>query len=100
MSETQGKKYDSGKLRWDLLPYEEVEEVVAVLTTGAIKYGDENWKYVENAKERYFAACMRHIVRWKEGEKIDKETAHSHLAHAICNLLFLMYFDKEKNKSD
>lgn len=93
-----GLKYDDGKLRWDLLPYDLIEEVVKVLTYGAKKYDDNNWQLVNNAEDRYFAAAIRHIVAWKKGEKYDKETGINHLAHAICNLLFLMYFDKGESK--
>ena len=90
-----GRKNDKEKPRWDLLPYREVEEVVKVLTHGAEKYEDDNWKYVEPGYNRYFAATMRHLVLWKLGEKIDKDSRLNHLAHAICCLLFMLWKDKE-----
>lgn len=90
-----GKKFDTGKLRWDLLPYDAVEDIVAVLTFGARKYDDDNWKYVTPAKPRYFAATMRHLVAWFGGEKLDKETGINHLAHAACCILFLLWGDKK-----
>ena len=88
-----GVKYDDGKLEWDLLPYEELEQVVAILTFGAKKYSPDNWKKVPDAQRRYFNAMMRHIIAWKCGEEIDPESGKSHLAHAICNAMFLMWFD-------
>jgi hypothetical protein len=91
-----GTKYDGTKLRWDLLPLDTIEDVVKVLTFGANKYGANNWKEVNNAKERYFAALMRHIVAWRLDEKTDSESGISHIAHAICNLIFLDWFDNEK----
>ena len=36
----QQHKYDGGKVRWDLLLWEEVEDVARVLTFGAAKYGE------------------------------------------------------------
>ena len=90
-----GKKNDNGKLRYDLLPVEIIEKVVEVLTLGAVEYGDNNWKAVSNAKERYYAAAMRHIVEWRKGNKLDEKYSTEHLAHAVCNLIFLMYFDNE-----
>jgi hypothetical protein len=89
----QGIKYDQDKDRWDLVPWTEFKEVVKVLTYGANKYKPDNWKNVENPQDRYFAACQRHLIAWKEGEFKDESTFH-HLAHAICCLLFLMWFDK------
>jgi hypothetical protein len=86
----EGVKYDNDKPRWDLLPMGPVEEVVKVLTYGARKYDDENWRKVDNQRSRYYAAAMRHIVAWWRGEKLDPETGYSHLAHAMCCLIFLM----------
>jgi hypothetical protein len=94
-----GRKYDSGKRRWDLLPYKSIGCVVDVLTYGAKKYDPNNWQKVPDAKNRYFAAAMRHITAWWEGEKFDPESGIHHLGHAMCNLIFLMWFDlKRKGK--
>jgi len=86
---TGGKKSDSGKLRYDLLEPEFLQEVVAVLTHGATKYGDRNWSKVQN--DRYFAALYRHIEAMRLGEKRDSETGLHHAAHAACSLMFLYY---------
>jgi hypothetical protein len=93
---TTGRKYDNDKLRWDLLPIETIESVVEVFTMGAKKYDDNNWQLVENGNERYYAAMMRHITEWRKGNKIDSESGLNHLSHAMCNLVFLMWLDKQK----
>jgi len=89
-----GIKHDTGKDRWDLLPWDIVQDVVKVLTFGSTKYAPGNWKHVEPYQDRYFAACMRHLTAWRNGERIDKETKLSHLAQAISNLIFLAWKDK------
>ena len=91
-----GIKFDSDKPRCSLLPFAEVSEVVDVLTSGAKKYSPDNWKYVPNAEERYIDAAMRHFTAWIAGEKKDPETGKSHLAHVMCCVLFLMWFEKNK----
>jgi hypothetical protein len=93
-----GIKFDNGedKLRWDLLPWEQVEKIVKILTLGAEKYADDNWKFVPNGRTRYFAAAQRHLVAWFKGEKFDKETSENHLAHALCCILFLLWKDDEE----
>lgn len=91
MKINKGLKYDDKKLRWDLLPIEQVEEIVKILTFGANKYTDNSWQRVENGIERYYAALMRHIVDWRKGEELDPESNIHHLAHAGCNILFLLY---------
>lgn len=90
-----GMKFDDGKPMWRLLPFRELREVVDILTFGVKKYAVDNWKKVI-PPERYIDAAFRHFTSWVEGEKIDPETGKSHLAHAVCNLLFLMWFDNEK----
>ena len=86
----EGVKYDAGKLRWELLPIAPIQAVVGVLQYGSLKYADENWRKVTPFRSRYFAAALRHIFAWWQGEKIDPESGYHHLAHAICCLIFLM----------
>jgi hypothetical protein len=87
--EREGRKDDAGKTRWDLVPWEVMDEVARVLTKGAAKYGDDNWELVPDWGRRYFAATLRHLMAWQRGESLDQETGEAHLAHAICCLLFL-----------
>lgn len=90
-----GMKETSGKLRWTLLPLDSLREVVKVLEYGAKKYSADNWQKVD--KERYKEALWRHWVAYNQGEKVDPETGISHLAHLLCDGLFLLWFDlKEK----
>jgi hypothetical protein len=67
----EGKKWDDGKDRWDLIPQKELDALVKVITYGAKKYGDDNWKNVE--ANRYYAAAMRHIAAWRNGSATDSE---------------------------
>lgn len=90
----KSRKFDTGKPRWSLLPWKQVERIVDVMTFGAKKYDDDNWKEVEEPKERYFSALMRHLSAWKQGQLVDRESGLRHLAHAGCCLLFLMWFDE------
>lgn len=93
-----GKKNDQGKLRWHLLPWNEIKDVAEVMEHGAVKYGEFNWQNVQEPYTRYFNAAMRHILAWQStrpGDSLlDAESGKHHLAHAVCCLLFLMHFDK------
>lgn len=93
--ETGFRKYDQGKLRYDLMPAKVLEQVVDVLTYGANKYSDNNWHKCPD-QNRYYAAAMRHIQAWRQGEILDKESGKPHLAHAICCLTFLLEFANMK----
>lgn len=91
-----GQKFDGGKPMWDLLPYRQLGHIAQVLTFGAEKYGANSWQSIPDFDSRYFAALMRHLAAWKEGEKLDPESGIEHLAHAGCCLLFLMWHDDFK----
>jgi hypothetical protein len=90
----EGFKADGGKPDWSLLPLDVVEDVVQVLTVGARKYARDNWQKVPDARDRYFAAALRHLTARQAGEVLDPETGLPHLAHAQCCLVFLAWFDR------
>ena len=90
------RKFDNGKLRWDLLPWNSVEQIVDVLTYGEDKYSEDSWKQVDDAENRYFAALMRHLIAYKQGEDVDQESGRLHLAHVATNALFLLWFNKQE----
>lgn len=92
-SPKSGIKHDDGKLRWTLLPFGALEQVVAVLEYGARRYGVANWREIERPRERYLDALFRHSIAYARGETRDHETGLHHLAHAAVNALFVIWFD-------
>jgi len=83
-----GMKFDTDKLRIDLVPPGPIEALAAVLTYGAKKYKPNNWRSVE--PERYVAAFERHWLAYRQGEILDPESKLPHLAHCMTNLAFLL----------
>jgi hypothetical protein len=92
-----GAKYDSEKIRMDLLPWQSLEEVAKVLAYGSVKYAPYNWSK-GIAYYRLFRAAINHLQKWFRGESDDSETGLSHLAHAACCVLFLLYYELNKRK--
>ena len=84
----EGRKYDGEKPKMYLLPPKALLEVSKVLTFGAAKYDEHNWKKLDNIQNRYSGAALRHIFAHIDGEEYDEETGLDHLAHAICCLMF------------
>lgn len=82
------------KLRWELLPMAEIEDIVKVYHAGAKKYKPDSWKNLDDGARRYYAACHRHLMAYVKGEKIDKETGAYHLACAAWNIIAMLYYDK------
>ncbi len=92
-----GKKFDQGKLRFDLVPPEFEQEVAKAFTYGANKYGDRNWEKGIDPN-RLYAATRRHLHSWFTGELLDEESGNYHLAHAAACIAMMLTFDiKELN---
>lgn len=88
-----GTKHDHEKPRVELLPADALEEIAKVLTFGAKKYDAYNWcKGFQWG--RLIGAALRHIYAFSRGEDKDPETGLSHIAHASCCLLFLIWHEK------
>ena len=100
MTNTAGKKDDfkDHKLRWDLLPLQEIEDIVRVYTFGAEKYTPNSWQNLENGYDRYKAALLRHMNCIENGELYDKESGLLHTSHIMWNAVAMNYFLKKNKK--
>ncbi len=87
----ESKKYDQGKLRWDLLPLNLIEKVVEIYTFGAEKYGANTWQNLEDGYNRYKAAMFRHLMEFEKGNVIDDESGKEHLAHMVWNGIAMLH---------
>jgi hypothetical protein len=96
----EGRKFDSEKPKMYLLPPKALIEVSKVLTFGAEKYDEENWRKLDNLQNRYTGGALRHLFAHMDGELNDPETNYSHLAHAICCLLFKLEIELEKDSKE
>jgi Domain of unknown function (DUF5664) len=89
----QAVKFDHRKIRWSLLPWDALEEVVKVLMFGASKYADRNWERGMDW-DRLFDASMRHKIDWwQRGEELASDSHLKHPAHHACNALFLLAYE-------
>lgn len=91
----RGLKYDTGKLRFSLIPPETTRALAQVLTFGAEKYAPNNWQLVENGQERYLDALYRHLEAHRLGEYLDPESGLPHLSHVLTNAAFLHYLTQK-----
>jgi hypothetical protein len=96
----QGRKFDSEKLRFNLIPVGTTEQEVKVLMNGEEKYDTDNWMYVDDWKRRYTEAAKRHIAAYCAGEEYDDGPGGDHLhhlAHALADLRFLLWKSTNRN---
>ena len=88
-----GKKNDTGKPMMGLVPPDALQEVAGVLTYGAKKYEAHNWALGIDYS-RLLDATLRHITAYQLGVNEDEDTGLHPLAHAVCELMFIISLDK------
>ena len=91
MAKTVGTKNDEGKLRYDLIPADALEQLVGVYTRGARKYGDKNWER-GLAFSRIYAAMMRHLQAWWQGEDYAEDDGQHHLSSVAWGAMALLHY--------
>lgn len=124
--EYHSAKFDQGKKRYDLIPeicvreimrgedskyvwaqmfsamatdhFDSIDGVLEILLFGLTKYKEDSWKTVPNAQNRYHAAYLRHLDERSEGEKCASDSKLPHLHHALCNVMFLLWFEIKEDK--
>jgi hypothetical protein len=86
---SQEQKKDAGKVRMELIDPYAMEQLAAVLTFGATKYEANGWRK-GIAWMRTCGALLRHTFKFIRGETYDEETGLHHMAHVMCNAMFLV----------
>lgn len=95
----QGRKDDSNKLRFDLIPVEPLRKIAEVYTMGAQKYDDRNWEKGLRWG-RVYAAMLRHATAWWGGEQCDPVDGQHHLASVGWCALALMEYETTHRELD
>jgi hypothetical protein len=98
-SSSLATKFDAGKAEIHLVPPELIHAVARILMFGKKKYGAWNWQKGLPLTKVYDAA-QRHLLAWMGGQTYDCESGESHVAHAACNLAFLLWFAAHKPELD
>lgn len=89
----KGLRFNTGKLRFDLVQPFAHQQMVQVLTKGAEKYAERNWER-GMAWSNVIASLKRHLQAIESGEDYDAETGELHAAHLACNAHFLTAYYK------
>ena len=98
----EGIKYDSNKPRLAemIISFREaLTELCKVYEFGLNKYGKDNFRELENGKNRYLNALIRHMVA-EEDNPVDKESGISHSAHMAFNALAYLFFDLKEGREN
>lgn len=96
------KKNDNGKLEWNLLPPQAIEEILKVFQYGSKKYGARNW--IDNsanvAYSRYLNALRRHLHKYLKSQNFDEESGLYELAHIATNAIMLLEYQIQQKGID
>ena len=92
IKEEQGKKFDSIKVRPELIPPLPLSLLAELYTHGAKKYSDRNWE-CGIAYSRVFGAILRHLIAAMSGEWYDSEFGLPHVIHAAWGCFALCQYN-------
>lgn len=78
--------------RWSLLPMDSLMAAARVMSRGAERHGEDNWRKGIPIKD-VLDHAMNHIAKYLLGDRSEE-----HLAHALCNLCMAVHFDGQHQK--
>jgi hypothetical protein len=89
-------KHAEGKPMLHLIPAAPIHILARIYEWGINnKYRRNSWKEfsLEKAQDDLIPAAMRHIDAYREGEYLDPQTKLPHLAHAMWNLVTVLWHE-------
>ena len=89
---SEGKRFNKGKNRIELLSPVALWELAKVFTKGAEKYDDHNWA-LGMTYSSVFGCLERHTLKRKAGLLRDPETGCLHSSLIMSNAMILTHFD-------
>lgn len=87
-----GLRYNTGKARMDLLPWDVLVALAHHYRVGAEKYAARNWELGMKWNEGAAASLQRHLAAWSMGEDIDPENGQHHDVAIAWNALALVAY--------
>jgi len=84
-------KESKGKRKWELLPFDALEEVVKAFEFGVNKYGEPYTYRPGITYSKIAGAAFRHLIDWYwKREELATDSGIHHLAHLAANALMLL----------
>lgn len=96
-SSTGSLRFNKGKPETSQLDPRFILALADLMTVSAEKYGKFNWALGQQYHTP-FDSCMRHLLKFMNGENVDEESGKDHLLHAAANLMILWTSTKLDNE--
>lgn len=90
MSDNPKQDIGAKKAPLELVPPALLIAASQALANGADKYGAYNYRAAGVKASIYYAAALRHLSAWWDGEEIAADSGVPHLAHAVACLAILL----------
>lgn len=99
MSSLKAERENERKIDYTIIPWEGMDEVVAVFEMGAKKYARDNYKLGDGLPlDTYRKSMLRHLLQSVKEQDVDEESGLDHIAHLVANgLMYLWQKEHEKN---
>jgi hypothetical protein len=94
------KRFNSGKVRYDLIPTHLLEQTARVFEFGAKKYSEWNWAKPGMKWSTVIGCMKRHLAAIERGENLDPESGLPHLGHLMCNAFMLTHYMENYPEDD
>jgi len=78
------------KVPLHLVPPALMHYSAAAFADGAEKYGPYNWREARISASTYYAAALRHMMAWWDGEEVAQDSGVHHLGHAAACLAMIL----------
>lgn len=78
------------KIPLHLVPPSSLHALANAFADGAEKYGPFNWREKAISSTVYYAAVMRHLTAWFDGEEVAQDSGKPHLDHALACIAMLI----------
>jgi len=80
----------AAKIPLHLVPPAAVHYLAMAMADGGKKYGPYNWRTNPISSSVYYAAALRHLTAWWDGEDNASDSNVHHLAHAMACLALVL----------
>ena len=90
-----------GKVPYQLVPVEAMEQYALAMAYGAKKHKIDDWREGKGMPWCWLiAAILRHTFKVLAGEDFDKDSGLPHMAHVMASASMLLYYLTYKKRYD
>lgn len=83
-------RFGLAKIPLHLVPPSAIHALANAFADGEPKYGPFNWREKQISATVYYAAALRHLMAWYDGEDNARDSGKPHLHHALACIAMII----------